>query len=184
MNRRAFLSTPLLALPALGQALLPRPSGELAITTLDGRQVLLSQHRGKVVCVEFLLTTCPHCQQTANMLSRFQRDLGSRGFQALGAAFNDDAQMMLPDFIRTFAGNFPVGMVRRGTVLDFQKYQSEARLMVPQLALVDRKGFVRYQSNIDATNGMHEEKSLREKVELLLKETGSPVSAAKKTTKK
>lgn len=77
----------LLAAPPDVQVPLPAP--ELSIKLLDGRQVLLSAHGGKVVAVEFLYTTCVHCQRASQVIGKLQQEYGSRGFQALGVAFND-----------------------------------------------------------------------------------------------
>ena len=38
----------------------PRKAAEVTITMNSGEQLLLSSLRGKVVALEFLLTTCPH----------------------------------------------------------------------------------------------------------------------------
>ena len=48
----------------------PRPSPEFAILKPAGGQLLLSHYRGKIVVVEFLLTTCPHCQEEAKLLDK------------------------------------------------------------------------------------------------------------------
>lgn len=57
-----FMRTRILLLLALFSACsfaakAPRKSPEFAITTPDGKQLLLSSYRGKVVCFLFILTT-------------------------------------------------------------------------------------------------------------------------------
>src|SRR5689334_17302937 len=42
---------------------LPRPASEFTIHLPGGRQVLLSQYKGKTVALIFILTYCPHCQK-------------------------------------------------------------------------------------------------------------------------
>src|SRR5579883_899578 len=95
MNRRHFCTLPLLAaLPAVAAPNLtdvpplPRKADEFAFQTVDGKQHLLSSYRGKVVIMEFLFTTCPHCQHEAQLLSKFQTAYGSKGLQVLGCAYN------------------------------------------------------------------------------------------------
>src|SRR5262245_59134230 len=95
----------------------PRQSAELSITLPSGEQRLLSSYKGKVVLLQFLFTYCEHCQRTAQEISKVQKDLGPKGFQALGVAFND--QVLTPDkpsnnrnvldFTTKFA-QFPVGI--------------------------------------------------------------------------
>jgi protein-disulfide isomerase len=42
---------------------LPRKSPEFTIVEPSGKQTLLSSYKGKVVVLEFISTSCPHCQQ-------------------------------------------------------------------------------------------------------------------------
>src|SRR5690349_18641607 len=74
----------------------PRRSPEFAIQMPDGRQILLSQYRGKVVALIFILTYCPHCQKTIQSLSKLQPEYGPRGFQVLASAIEDMAKLAVP----------------------------------------------------------------------------------------
>ncbi len=49
--------TILVALGALGAATLPRKSPEFAVQLPDGKEALVSQYRGNVLCLVFVLTT-------------------------------------------------------------------------------------------------------------------------------
>ena len=44
------------------------------------------------------------------------------------------------------------------------------RLVPPQIVIIDRSGLIRFQSRPDASDNLHAEASLREKIELLLQE--------------
>jgi thiol-disulfide isomerase/thioredoxin len=87
----------------------PRPAPEFAIRILDGTDVLLSQQRGKVVCLMFILTTCPHCQKLVGTMSKLQTELGPRGLITIAGATQDMPVLFVPDFIRDFKPTFPVG---------------------------------------------------------------------------
>jgi cytochrome oxidase Cu insertion factor (SCO1/SenC/PrrC family) len=71
---------------ALAGAEIPRQAPEYAFTLPGGKQDLLSNYKGKVIALEFLFTTCPHCQTSARTLSKLQGEFGAKGFQALGVA--------------------------------------------------------------------------------------------------
>jgi peroxiredoxin len=163
---------------AAGEPRTPRPAGNLAITLPDGTRLSLSKYLGKVCVVEFLFTSCPHCQQTSMALSRLNSDLGSRGFQPLGVAFNEGAMMLVPQFVREFQINYPVGVAARDHVIQFLEYSAVARLMVPQVAIIDRKGIIRHQSSLSNNEHLHEEKTMRKLVEDLLNEKEPKKSAA------
>lgn len=174
------------ALP-LAAADVPRPAQEFVIQLPSGRQQLLSSFRGKVVALEFLLTTCPSCQRTSALMNRLYAEYGPRGFQPLGVAFNDGAQMLVPEYIRSLALNYPVGFAQRDPVFGFLQLSPIVRTNVPLLVLVDRKGQIRAQYAGGDPFFSNEESNLRAALESLLSETGrngSGSRAAKAASRK
>src|SRR5580704_10579839 len=112
------------ALAALGVSVyaasqIPRPAQQLDIVDGAGKHQLLSSYKGKVVVVQFLLTTCPHCQKFSQILTKAQAEYGPRGFQALGAAVNEATPQMAKDYAAKFAPNFPVGPLAEDAVFPF-----------------------------------------------------------------
>ena len=191
MNRREFSLLPLaLAAAKSGEAQLagpqlPRRAPELDIKLPGGRDVLLSSNRGKVVVVAFVFTTCPHCQDATRILNKLYKEYGPRGFQPLGAAFNDMAMLLVPEFVTFTGATFPIGVAARQTVLDFLQYPDDKRLLVPTMAFLDRQGMIQQQSPLDAPPGVdfHSEANLRQIIEKLLNsKTGSDPAATKKQT--
>ena len=80
---------------ALGAAMqaaapVPRSAPELKIHEPSGKETLLSAQKGKVCVIQFLYTWCPHCQASAQWLSKMQAELGPKGLQVYGVAFNDE----------------------------------------------------------------------------------------------
>src|SRR5579884_1389421 len=68
----------------------PYAAPEFVVNLPGGKQLLLSSLRGKVVVMEFLFTTCPHCQHASQVFTQLYSEFGSRGFQPVGVAFNED----------------------------------------------------------------------------------------------
>lgn len=174
MRTLALLLTTLAA--SLFAADVPRKSPEFTLLH-DGQQKLLSQYRGKVCVVEFLFTTCPHCQHTAQMMSKLQAELGPRGFQAIGVAFNPMATMLVPDFVRDYGPTFPIASAERDAVLSYLNLSTMERFVVPQIVIIDRKGVIRAQSPPLGDANYQEEAYLRKLLDGLLKE-GTPAAAA------
>jgi peroxiredoxin len=161
---------------------IPRKAPEFAIDTNSGKQILLSQARGKVVALAFILTTCPHCQHTVQILTKLQNEYGPRGFQVLASAIEDNAGQAVPDFTKRFQPSFPVGFNKRDSVLEFLQHPVMLRLLMPQLVFIDRQGTIRAQySGDDNLFSGDQEKNLRDQIETLLKE-GSPNGTAQKKT--
>jgi peroxiredoxin len=153
---------------------LPKPSPEFVINYPSGEKQLLSKLRGKVVLVEFMFTTCPHCQHTAGAFSTLQNEFGSRGFQAMGIAFNEMAGMLVPDFVKEFHPTFPIGFADREKVLNYLGVSISERFVVPQVVLIDRKGMIRAMSPPLGDGNLQDEKFMRVKIEELLGNGTSP----------
>jgi peroxiredoxin len=160
-----------LAAASLFGADIPRKAPELVIQLPQGGQKLLTDYRGKVVCVEFLFTTCPHCQHSAQVLSQFQNELGPKGFQVLGVAFNPMAKMLVPDFVRDNRVNFPIGFTEnRDIVNNFLQNPPDNALHVPQLVFIDRNGNIRKQSLPRGDSQTGDPANMRRTIEQLLAE--------------
>src|SRR5437660_11555287 len=71
-------------------AFTPYPAPDFVVNLPDGKTMHLSSLRGKVVVVECLFTTCPHCQNASQVFTRLYKEFGSRGFEPVGVAFNDE----------------------------------------------------------------------------------------------
>ena len=167
----------LFSMTAFG-ATIPRKSPEFAITMMDGKQLLLSQYRGKVVVLTFILTTCPHCQHTIGILSKLQTEYGPRGLQVLATAIEDMAKMNVPDFIKKFQPPFPVGYTFRDSVVEYLQHPPMIRMLMPNIAFIDRQGVIQAQYSGDSPFfGDDQEKNLRQEIEKLLKE-GTTTSKA------
>ncbi|HEX4750961.1 MAG TPA: TlpA disulfide reductase family protein [Bryobacteraceae bacterium] len=157
----------------------PRKAPELAFTVPGQGQKLLSQYHGKVVAVEFIFTTCPHCQAATKIMEKFQKEFGPRGFQAIDVAVNDNADLLVENFAKDFQVNFPVGWVLRDQFISFMGW-TNAYYVVPQQVMIDRKGMIRYQtpqkedSNWDS---IMKEDNVRQHIEELLG-SGTPSARA------
>src|ERR1043165_1730336 len=86
-----------------------KPSPTLTIQMKGGGPIQLSQYKGKVVALAFMLTTCPHCQNLTKYLNSIAKEYEAKGAQIVGCAFNDDAPQQVGLFVQQFGGNFPVG---------------------------------------------------------------------------
>jgi thiol-disulfide isomerase/thioredoxin len=177
-----------------------RKAPELAFNIPGQGQRLLSQYRGKVVGLEFILTTCPHCQAASRTMTKLQEEYGPRGFEALDVAINAldenrtpaDADAITQAFQRNFQVGFPVGWIPRDQMMAFMGFSLAERMVVPQLVLIDRKGYIHYQTpagDSDDWNKLMKEDAIRQHIEELLalnntsdskRGTGSKVAMAKK----
>jgi thiol-disulfide isomerase/thioredoxin len=163
------------ALMLQGAAPVPRKAADLTVVEASGKQTKLSSLKGKVVVVQFLFTWCPHCQETAQWLSRMQSELGPQGLAVLGVAFDEDfgtqdkakSSAAVAKFAQTYA-RFPVGVSNRDDVLSYLGISVMERIGVPMLMVVDRNGVVQAQSKPMPTGELEREPALRSLVTKLL----------------
>lgn len=135
-----------------------RKAPELQFTIPGEGEKLLSQYRGKVVALEFIMTTCPHCQAASRELTKYQAELGKRGLQVIDVAIDAldnmrkpaEAELMVVNFVRNYQVGFPVGYIPRNQMMSFLGVTAADRMVVPQLVLIDRKGFIHYQTSPDS----------------------------------
>jgi peroxiredoxin len=178
--RTLAIATILAAALAVGAsgADLPRPAPELTIKLPGGSNLQLSQYRGKVVALEFLLTTCPHCQRSSKALNKLQQEYAARGFQVLGVAINPMSNMLVPDYVKQFQLTFPVGYDVPETANNFLQIPVMYRMLMPQVAFIDRNGTIRAQYSGDDPFFQNEDANMRAKIEELLKESPAAKQAA------
>src|SRR5437899_11024785 len=86
----------------------PRKSPELTIDMAGGKDLRLSQYRGKVCVVALIGTTCPHCQTLTGTLNEIQKEYRPRGVQIMAAAFNEDAKDLVAGLVDQVHAAFPV----------------------------------------------------------------------------
>ncbi len=161
-----------------------RKAPELAFTVPGQGQKLLTQYHGKVVALEFIKTTCPHCQAASQLMTQLQQELGGRGFQAIDVAINafdegeneSQANVLIESFTNTYKVGFPVGWTTRDQFMQFMGFSLMEMTVVPQLVMIDRRGDIRYQTPPRGDEISMKEATIRQRLEELLSET-TPASA-------
>jgi thiol-disulfide isomerase/thioredoxin len=168
---RTLLVALLLGGLSLQAAPIPRPAAPLAFTEAGKAARTLTSMKGKVVVVQFLLTTCGHCQAFSRALAKLTTELGPK-FQAVGLAFDPGDAANVPTYIQTVGANFPVAAVPKQDMLNFLGYSvmQYNNLRVPQVAVIDKKGVLRSQTEVSGIGPASDEKQLKALLETLLKE--------------
>ncbi len=139
-------------------------------------QKTLSQYQGKVVALEFIFTTCPHCKAASHLMTKLQTEYGPRGLQVIDVAVNPNSDLLVEDFAKEQQVNFPVGWAQSAAMTAFMGFSSD-RYVVPQLVLIDRKGYIHYQTPAtenDKWDQLMKEETIRQHIEQLLSEKGKP----------
>jgi peroxiredoxin len=178
------LATSLIAVPLFAAEapkrgpVVPRKASEFVFQMVDGPQQLLSMYKGKAIVLALMYTTCPHCQKTAQLLSKIQTEYAARGVQVLGATFDQGAAGRVQQFNKSLGLNFPCGYSDQGAVLEFLQHPIDEPYFVPILVFIDKRGTIRSQYIGDETFLSNQEVNIRAEIEKLLKVGAAPSGAA------
>ncbi len=112
--------------------------GELRLRDLDGREVALSDYRGKVVLVNFWASWCPPCVHEIPSMVALKQSLTGQPFEILAVNLAEDAQAV-KTFLQRHPVNFPVLLDPSGRVIKAWRV-----FAYPSSYLIDRQGRIRY----------------------------------------
>jgi len=141
------------AAPALGVAQTPlkdaylkrflgKPAPPFSLKDMNGRQVSLSDYRGKVVLLNFWYSACFPCRQETPDLIALYKAQKERGLVILGINTDTilmpgDPGTMLRKFVETYAVPYPVLIADRRMYDDYGKIP-----IAPVTHLIDRQGTI------------------------------------------
>ncbi len=160
-----------LGLPGQAAAPVPRSSPELAIVEPSGEAKALSSFKGQVVLLDFMLVQCKRCIDAAHVLDKLYAELGPRGFQPIGLAFDkglDSTQMDV--FRKMLKVDYLFGTTSPSEADRYLGRGPTDRFQVPQMVLIDRAGMIRVQSLPTGETKMLDEAALRQMILPLLDE--------------
>ena len=138
------------------------PAPDFTLETLGGGPTALSQHRGKVVVINFWASWCGPCGLEMPVIQKVYATDRDRGLVVLAVNTTyQDSETAAGNFAHALGLTFPILLDRDGKVS--REYLLRA---LPSTYIVDRKGIVRTV----IIGGPMTEALLRSKVEPLLQE--------------
>ncbi len=110
-----------------------KPAPDFKLKTLDGKEVSLSDYRGKVVLINFWATWCPPCREEMPLFKRVYERYKNKGFEIL-AVSTDTSVDPVKKFVKEYRLDFPV-------LLDTDNISSLYGIQgLPTSFLIDREG--------------------------------------------
>jgi thiol-disulfide isomerase/thioredoxin len=91
--------------PVLGKT---TPAPDFTLESLDGKNMRLSDFRGKAVLLNFWATWCGPCKIEMPWFVDFQKEYGSQGLQIVGVAMDDSSKEDIAKFAKEMGVNYPV----------------------------------------------------------------------------
>ena len=112
------------------------------------------------------------------VLPGVQKEFASRGVVMLGTVFNDASGPLATQFVKEFNIGFPVGWATRDAVTSYLGLSVMDRWVVPQVAIIDKKGTIVAQSLAAGSPELQDEAYIRNFLEKLLKEGAAPAKTS------
>jgi peroxiredoxin len=112
---------------------------DFKLKDLSGKDVKLSDQKGKVVLVEFWATWCPPCRTSIPGLERLHKVYGGKGLTILAISVDEGGWDHVREFITEHKATYTV---LQGTDDVSSRYQVR---MIPAMYLVDKQGIIKKQ---------------------------------------
>lgn len=110
---------------------------DFTLMDLTGKQVRLSDYRGKVVLLNFWATWCPPCREEMPSMVRLNQIMAGKPFQMLAVSIDDAGKVAVEAYLQKSGTVLPV-------LLDTE--QNAGKLYgitgVPETFVIDKKGVI------------------------------------------
>ncbi len=84
------------------------PAPDFTLEALDGKNLRLSDFRGKAVLLNFWATWCAPCKIEMPWFVDLQKEYGPQGLQIVGVAMDDSSKEDIAKFAKDMGVNYPV----------------------------------------------------------------------------
>ena len=96
------------AQPAIYGNLRGQVAPDFDLKSLDGKNLKLSDFRGKAVLLNFWATYCGPCKIEMPWFVELQKEYGPQGFQIVGVAMDDASTEDIDKFAKEMGVNYPI----------------------------------------------------------------------------
>src|SRR5688572_17017125 len=105
----------------------------------DGKEVKLSDYKGKVIVLNFWATWCPPCKKELPHLSQISTELKDKDFKMIGVSV-DDNQEVLNSYLQSNGLSYTVVFEPNELVGKYMTAAGQNQNVVPQTYIIDKKG--------------------------------------------
>jgi len=145
---------------------------DFVLHDLEGKQVKLSDFRGKAVLLNFWATWCGPCKVEMPWFVEMQKQYGPQGLQIIGVALDDSGKEAIQKFAKEMGVNY--------TILQGHDAVGDAygAVGLPTTYFIDRGGKI-----IDSDSGLVSRSEIEENVKKALSDGKAEAETARSKTK-
>jgi len=140
----------LLCSAALVAADAPRRAPGFALVDLNRKFHDLADFRGKVLVLEFMKTTCPHCVAFADVLAQVPQRYGDKVAILAVANVNTDTPQQLAQYVAARRLTYPL-VLDQGQMM-YSYILSPDKAELPHVYVIDPNGYIRADYVYDFTS--------------------------------
>jgi thiol-disulfide isomerase/thioredoxin len=111
------------------------PQINFTMTTLDGREMQLSDYYGKVLVIDMWDTWCPPCRMEIPHFIELYNEYHQKGFEMIGIAFGREGADAVRKFVRENGVNYTNALANQEIMSQFGEINS-----IPTTFVIDQKG--------------------------------------------
>ena len=121
--------------PATSQLAKGMPAPDFSLPDLEGKEVSLTDYRGKLVFLNIWATWCPPCVEEMPSMEKLYQALKGQAFEILAVSIDTSGQQAVVPFMQKHKLSFPVLLDPAGTLKTLYRTTG-----VPESVIIDKEG--------------------------------------------
>ncbi len=113
------------------------PAPDFTFPDLNGQQVRLSDHRGKVVLVNIWATWCPPCREEMPSMQKLYERFKGENFEILAVSIDSTGREAVVPFMRKLNLTFPALLDPKGDIRPLYRVTG-----IPESFIIDKEGIL------------------------------------------